>query len=129
MKRLLIIADDAFVVQAIRLALRQTPGFQVVGFLDGRGPVGLQLLELRPEVVIVDEMENPDDALDRLREVGGVTPDATALLLTVRSDQAWIEQAVKAGAQAVLSKTMHPVTLGTALRAAARRSTTCQSSS
>jgi DNA-binding NarL/FixJ family response regulator len=122
MKRLLIIADDTFVVRAIRLALRQTAGFQVVGSLDGHDPVGPQLAELRPEVVIVDEMENPDDALDRLREVGKVAPDATALLLTLRRDQAWIDQAVEAGAQTVLSKTVHPVALGTVLRAAAGRS-------
>src|SRR5881628_3693367 len=113
MKRVLIIADDAFVVQAIRLALRQTAGFQVVGSLDGRGPIGPQLLELRPEVVIVDDMQDPDDALDRLREVGEVTPDATPLLLTLRRDQAWLDQAVEAGARTVLSKTVHPVALGT----------------
>ena len=36
MKRLLIVADHSMVVDAIRLALRQTAGFQVVGFVDGR---------------------------------------------------------------------------------------------
>ena len=39
MKRLMIVADHSFVVQAIRLALRQTAGFQVVGFVDGRSAV------------------------------------------------------------------------------------------
>jgi DNA-binding NarL/FixJ family response regulator len=120
MKRLLIIADHAFVVQAIRLALRQTAGFQVVGFLDGRGPVGSQLLELRPEVVIVDDMQNPEDAIDRLRELGEVAPAAMALLLTERRDQQWIDQAFDAGAQTVLSKTVHPVALGTLLRETVR---------
>jgi DNA-binding NarL/FixJ family response regulator len=120
MKRLLIIADHPFVVQAIRLALRQTAGFHVVGFLDGRGPVGPQLLELRPEVVIVDDMQNPDDAIDRLREVGEVAPEATALLLTLSRDQQWIDQAFEAGAQTVLSKTVHPVALGTLLRESVR---------
>jgi DNA-binding NarL/FixJ family response regulator len=120
MKRLLIIADHPFVVEAIRLALRQTAGFQVVGFLDGRGPIGPQLLELRPEVVIVDDMQNPDDAIDRLREVGEVAPEATALLLTLRRDQEWIDLAFEAGAQTVLSKTVHPVALGTLLRESVR---------
>ena len=36
MKRLMIVADHSLVVHAIRLALRQTAGFQVVGFVDGR---------------------------------------------------------------------------------------------
>jgi NarL family two-component system response regulator LiaR len=117
MKRVSIVADDAFVVQAIRLALQEAKDVAVVGVLDGRGPVGRELLDLHPEVVVVDEMENRDDALARLREVREVAPDATALLLTLSRDQAWIDQAVDAGAQTVLSKTEHPRALGTVLRA------------
>lgn len=120
MKRVLIIADDAFVVHAIRLTLRGATDLEVVGSLDGRGPVGARLLELHPDLVIVDDMENPDDALDRLREVGKVLPDAAALLLTLRCDREWTDQALAAGAQTVLSKTVHPVVLGAALRAAKR---------
>jgi DNA-binding NarL/FixJ family response regulator len=121
MKRVLIIADDAFVVHAIRLTLREATDLEVVGSLDGRGSVGARLLELHPHVVIVDDMENPDDALDRLREVGNVLPDAAALLLTLRSEREWIDQALAAGAQTVLAKTVHPVVLGAALRSAERR--------
>jgi len=118
MKRVLIIADDAFVVQAIRLTLRGATDLDVVGSLDGRGPVGAQLVDLHPHLVIVDDMENPDDALDRLREIGKVLPDAAALLLTLRCDREWTDQALAAGAQTVLSKTAHPVVLGAALRSA-----------
>jgi DNA-binding NarL/FixJ family response regulator len=116
MKRLLIIADHPFVVQAIRLALRQTAGFQVVGFVDGRVSVAPQLMDTRPDVVLVDDMQDPNDALDRLREVGDVLPDAITLLLTVRRETEWIDQAFEAGAQTVLSKTVHSVALGTLLR-------------
>ena len=120
MKRLLIIADHSFVVQAIRLALRQTSGFQVVGFLDGRASIAPQLIDMRPEVVIVDDMQDPDDALDRLREVSEVLPDAITLLLTVRRESEWVDQAFEAGAQTVLSKSVHPVALGTLLRECVR---------
>jgi DNA-binding NarL/FixJ family response regulator len=120
MKRLLIIADHSFVVQAIRLALRQTSGFQVLGFLDGRMSIAPQLIDMRPEVVLVDDMQDPKDALDRLREISDVMPDAIALLLTTRRDSEWIDQAFEAGAQAVFSKTVHPVALGTLLRECVR---------
>jgi DNA-binding NarL/FixJ family response regulator len=120
MKRLLIIADHSFVVQAIRLALRQTSGFLVVGFLDGRLTIAPQLIDARPDVVLVDDMQDPDDALDRLREVREVMPDAIALLLTTRRDSEWVDQAFEAGAQTVLSKTVHPVALGTLLRECVR---------
>ena len=116
MKRLMIVADHSFVVQAIRLALRQTAGFQVVGFFDGRGPVTDALVQLRPDVVLVDDMQETENALARLREVGEHAPQAKALLLTLRMDNAWLDEAFEAGAHAVVSKTVHPVSLGTLLR-------------
>ena len=116
MKRLMIVADHSFVVQSIRLALRQTAGFQVVGCFDGRTPVSRALAELRPDVVLVDDMQEPDAALARLGEVTEECPDAKALLLTLRMDQEWLDQVFATGAHAVLSKAVHPVSLGTLLR-------------
>jgi DNA-binding NarL/FixJ family response regulator len=116
MKRLMIVADHSFVVQAIRLALRQTAGFQVVGFFDGRGSVRNALQELRPDVVLVDDMQETENALARLREVAEEAPQAKSMLLTLQMDPDWLEQAFEAGAQAVVSKTVHPVSLGTLLR-------------
>jgi DNA-binding NarL/FixJ family response regulator len=116
MKRLMIVADHSFVVQAIRLALRQTAGFQVVGFFDGRGPVRNALTELKPDVVLVDDMQETENALDRLREIAELAPQAKSLMLTLQMDADWLEQAFEAGAQAVVSKTVHPVSLGTLLR-------------
>src|SRR3954454_12020221 len=74
MKRLMIVADHSFVVQAIRLALRQTAGFQVVGFFDGRGSVRNALVELKPDVVLVDYMKEAENALARLREIAEDAP-------------------------------------------------------
>jgi DNA-binding NarL/FixJ family response regulator len=116
MKRLMIVADHSFVVQSIRLALRQTAGFQVVGCFDGRSSVSRALTELRPDVVLVDDMQEPEYALARLGEVTEEAPDAKALLLTLRMDQEWLDSVFATGAHAVLSKAVHPVSLGTLLR-------------
>jgi DNA-binding NarL/FixJ family response regulator len=116
MKRLLIVADHTLVVHAIRLALRQTAGFEVVGFVDGRQAIGAHLAETRPDVVLVDDMQDSQDALNRLREVDEFAPDAKALMLTVDMDDEWLDKAFEAGVAAVLSKSVHPVALGTLLR-------------
>jgi DNA-binding NarL/FixJ family response regulator len=116
MKRLLIVADHTLVVQAIRLALRQTAGFQVVGFVDGRQEIRSALLESKPDVVLVDDMQNPDHPLDRLREIAEHCPDAKSMLLTVRTEDDWLNDAFDAGAEAAISKSVHPVALGTLLR-------------
>jgi DNA-binding NarL/FixJ family response regulator len=115
MNRLLIVADHSLVAHAIRLALKQTAGFQVVGVIDGRVPARDALLELRPDVIL-----NPDHALARLRDAVEHVPTAQRLLLTLRMNDAWMNQAFEAGAHAVLSKTMHPVSLGTMLREVVR---------
>jgi DNA-binding NarL/FixJ family response regulator len=116
MQRLFIIADHSMVVQAIRLALRQTAGFQVVGFVDGRGPVVGALTQQQPDVVLVDEMQEREHALARIREVQDELPAATTLLLTQSKDGDWMEDVFAAGADAVLAKGIHPVALGTLLR-------------
>ena len=116
MKRLLIIADHSLVIHGIRLALRQTAGFQVAGFVDGRVPVAGTLERIAPDVVLMDDMQEPEHALDRLREVAAILPDAQSVLLTLRMDDEWLGEAFEAGAHAVISKTVHPVALGTLLR-------------
>jgi DNA-binding NarL/FixJ family response regulator len=116
MKRLMIVADHSFVVQAIRLALRQTAGFHVVGFFDGRNSITEALQQLKPDVVLVDDMQEIDCAMSRLREIGEETPDAKSLMLTLRMDSDALDAAFTAGAHAVVSKNVHPVSLGTLLR-------------
>ncbi|HMJ36861.1 MAG TPA: response regulator transcription factor [Baekduia sp.] len=116
MKRLLIVADHSLVVQAIRMALRQTAGFHVVGFVDGRHSIGDRLAASRADVVLVDDMQNPEHPLERLREIADELPDAKTLLLTTRVDAKWFDDAFEAGAEAVISKAVHPVALGTLVR-------------
>jgi DNA-binding NarL/FixJ family response regulator len=116
MKRLMIVADHSLAVHAIRLALRQTAGFRVVGFFDGRGSIRQALLDLNPDVVVVDDMQYSGSALARMREIADAAPEAKSLLLTLRMDQDWLDEAFEAGVDAVVSKTVHPVSLGTLMR-------------
>jgi DNA-binding NarL/FixJ family response regulator len=128
MKRLIIIADHSLVAHSIRLALKQTTGFRVVGVIDGRTTARDALMDLRPDVVLVDEMQDaradgaqrPDHAFARLREAADHAPGAQRLLLTLRMDEERLNEVFEAGAHAVLSKGMHPVSLGTMLREVVR---------
>jgi DNA-binding NarL/FixJ family response regulator len=128
MKRLLIVADHSLVAHSIRLALKQTAGFQVIGVIDGRVSARAALLELCPDVVLVDDMHDPrtdgardpDYALARLRDATEHVPAAQRLLLTLRMDEGWMNAVFEAGAHTVLSKSMHPVSLGTMLREVVR---------
>ena len=107
MKRLVIVADHSFVVEAIRLALRQTAGFQIVGYVDGRTSNPGALAQARPDVVLVDDMNQPPAAVERIRETRAAIPEAQIMVLTLRMD---------AGADAIVCKAVHPVSLGNLVR-------------
>jgi DNA-binding NarL/FixJ family response regulator len=119
-KRLMVVADQSLVLHAIRRTLRQTAGFTVVGLVDGRRPIAAQLEQLAPDVVLVDDMQGADQAPARLREIRAERPDAMAILLATDMDDDRLGDAFEAGADAALSKAMHPIALGTMLREVVR---------
>jgi DNA-binding NarL/FixJ family response regulator len=82
--------------------------------------VRTHIFEHQPDVVLVDDMQDPDHAVARLREVTSIAPEAKLLFLTLTMDDDVLEEAFDAGADAVLSKTVHPIAMGTLLRETVR---------
>jgi DNA-binding NarL/FixJ family response regulator len=119
-KRLMIVTDNSFAAQSIRLALRQTAGFEVIGFVDGTMPLGERVADAHVDVVVVDDMQEPEMALTRLQELATLCPDAKRIFLTMRMDDESLSQVFEVGAQAVISKAVHPVSLATLLREISR---------
>jgi DNA-binding NarL/FixJ family response regulator len=119
-KRLMIVADNSFAAQSIRLALRQTAGFQVVGFVDGSAPITPRIAELDPQLIVIDDTQEPEHARERLDELVQIVPSAKRVFLTLRMDDETIQQAFEHGAEAVISKSVHPVSLATLLREISR---------
>src|SRR5947209_9799900 len=116
MKRLAIVADRTSMVDAFRLVLRQTTGFQLVAVIDGRCELPSRILELAPEVVLVDEMHDRSAVVSRVREVAAALPTSHIIFLASAMDRAATAEVLDAGAHAVISKSVHPVTLATLLR-------------
>ena len=120
MMRLMIVADNSFAAQSVRLALRQTAGFQVIGFVDGSVPIGTKAAELAPEMIVVDDTHEPEHAIARLQELTTLLPNAKRVFLTMRMDDDRLADVFEAGAEAVISKAVHPVSLATLLREISR---------
>jgi DNA-binding NarL/FixJ family response regulator len=115
-RRLLVIAQHPFVAEGIRLALRQTSGFRVIGFVDGRREAGDRIAGAAPDVVLVDDMHAPDLAACRIQEAVAAAPGAKVLVLTTDMSPTWQRAVFLAGADALVSKDCHPVALGTLVR-------------
>jgi DNA-binding NarL/FixJ family response regulator len=118
--RLMIAADNSFAAQSVRLALRQTAGFQVIGFVDATDPVTNRVAELQPDIVVVDDTPEPGQSVKRMRELAQLLPEAKLVFLTLHMDNEALQAVFEAGATAAISKTVHPVSLATLLREISR---------
>ena len=125
MKTMAIVADSSFVIETIRLALRNTAGLKLLGKVDGRtdvrGPIG----HAQPDVILVDEMRSAEDALERIRECREQTPDSSIVLLTMRMEDDAVAKAIDAGVDACVSKTTHLPSLGTLIHEIVERNIVC----
>ena len=111
-----IVTDNGFAAEAIRRSFRGTSGVRVAGYVDGRRACGAAVAEARPDVVIVDEMTWSANAVARIAEIRRAVPAAKIIVLTAEPDAPWLGDAVRAGADAAIAKTVQPTTLGLLVR-------------
>ncbi len=122
MQSLVVVADDLAAVRSNRFALRQVACFRVVATIDGRASVTTALARLQPQVVLIHDMCQRRNLLTRIRESAEATPQATIVLLSARVDAAAVDEALDAGAHAVIARDLPPSVLGTVLREVVRGS-------
>jgi DNA-binding NarL/FixJ family response regulator len=98
MKRLFIVGDDEFMVQAMRFALRYTSGVSLFGVVDGHGNIRQAVREADPDLVAIDGMNDPVAASTRVLQVREEAPDAKILLLTAPLEPEAVDRVLDAGA-------------------------------
>jgi DNA-binding NarL/FixJ family response regulator len=101
MKRLFIVGNDAFIVHAIRVALRYSSGVSVFGVIDGQGSVREAVREAQPDVVIVDGLRDAQAGVDHLREIREEAPSALVVLLSAPLEHPALHEVLEAGAIAM----------------------------
>ncbi len=118
--RLLIVDDHQFFRWGLRLACDLEEDFEVVGEAEnGREAVELAR-RIRPDVVLMD-VEMP--ILDGVQATGLIAeenPETRIIVLTVFQKDAYVFEAIKAGAWGYLLKGVDEQVLGEAIRAAHR---------
>jgi len=115
-KRLVVVAEDSLIVEAIAIALRKSGEFNLVGHLDGRSATAGAILDASPEVVLIDEMECSDQPIALIREIKAVDASVMVIVLALSPEAAWVDEMFAAGASAAVSKSTQPGALATLIR-------------
>jgi DNA-binding NarL/FixJ family response regulator len=104
-KLTLLLGDDHTLVrQGLRKILEDRPDWEVVAECgDGREAVR-QALDLRPEVAILDIGMPLLTGIEATRQIVRRAPEVRILILSMHSDEAYVTQALQAGAIGYLLK-------------------------
>ncbi len=101
----LLLADDHRIVrQGLRALLNAVPDFQLAGEASD-GPEALRLAErLQPNVLVLDLMMPGLNGLDVARQVARRSPRTRIIILSMHSNEAYVLEALRAGASAYVLK-------------------------
>lgn len=116
----LLVDDHPVVIEGLRKVLATAPDLSVTGEAHDAAGALERSRALKPDVILLD-LRMPGaggiQAVRRLREIG---PTPAVIILTSYGDQAYVRQALEAGANGYLLKSTPPDQLIAAIRAAAR---------
>jgi len=116
--RVLVADDHRLMLAAVRRALGDAEGFEIVGEVSVGSHVVPAVRETKPDVVLLDLRMPELDGLACLERLRKHDPTIAVVILSSYSDAAQIEAARQAGARGYVVKTVEPVDLATVLRTA-----------
>jgi DNA-binding NarL/FixJ family response regulator len=114
-----LVADDhRLMLAAVRRALTDVEGFEIVGEVSIGTQVVPAVRDTAPDIVLLDLRMPGLDGLACLERLRKHDPTLAVVILSSYSDPEQIEAARVAGARAYVVKTVEPVDLGGVLRTA-----------
>jgi DNA-binding NarL/FixJ family response regulator len=116
-KRIVLVADNSLIVEALRVGLRKSGEFNLVGYVDTRRATAATIVSVQPDSVLLDDADRSERAVELLRELKLEAPDLSVIVLTLEMSPEWLDHVFNAGATGVISKATHPLALSTLLRA------------
>jgi DNA-binding NarL/FixJ family response regulator len=116
MQRLVVVADNSLISEAIAIGLRKSGEFKLLGHVDARSMSWRAIVDAGPDVMLIDDMDRSELALDLIRRVKAERPGVAVIVLTMGDDIDWFDAVFEAGAIAAIGKATHPAALATLVR-------------
>ena len=118
--RVVLVDDHAIVRTGLKAVLAEAPEIDVVGEASG-GNEAVELLTRTPaDVVVMDLSMSDGDGLTATREITATYDGTRVLVLTMHSEEAYLEAVLEAGSSGYLGKATADRDLVEAVRAVAR---------
>jgi DNA-binding NarL/FixJ family response regulator len=116
-----VLADDHDILrQGLKMLLSLQPEMEVVGEASTGQEAVSQVLELHPQVVVLD-ISMPDmDGLEACKQIRAQAPATNVLILTMHESEEYFFQALRAGAAGYLVKKAAPSDLHMAILSVAQ---------
>ncbi len=101
----IVIVDDHLILrQGIRLLIQSDPDLELIGEA-GDGQEALELVRnLKPDILVLDLMMPGMNGLEVMREVKRIHADTKVVVLSMHSKEAYVLEALRAGASAYVLK-------------------------
>jgi two-component system, NarL family, response regulator LiaR len=113
--RLLVADDHGLMVEAIRLALKDRPEFEIVGAADSGSQVLPLVQRTKPDLVLLDLRMPGMDGLVCIRLLRERAPSVKIAVLSGMDSDEMVTEALRLGASAFISKRVEPHELPQAL--------------
>jgi DNA-binding NarL/FixJ family response regulator len=115
-KRLVVVADNSLIVEAIAIGLRKSGEFTVHSHVDGRRASVRTIIDALPDVVLMDDMGQSTEVVELIKQIKAEQDGIAVIVLTLAMDPEWLDDVFDAGAAGAISKATHPVALTTLVR-------------
>jgi two-component system response regulator NreC len=116
--RVLLADDHAIVREGIRLCLEGMGDMEVIAEADDGHQAVRQVAELRPDVAVLDVTMPRLNGIEALRQIKRDYPRTAVVVLSMHDNEAYVTQALRAGAAGYVLKRTVATELGAAIRAA-----------
>jgi DNA-binding NarL/FixJ family response regulator len=116
MTRVVVVADSGAALAALTAAVETVEAAYIVRHACGRSALDRLLAALAPDLVVIGDLGSAELALARLAEARRAAPAAKVVVLSDRPEAAWLADALRADAAAVLPGNLDARTLGVVLR-------------
>jgi DNA-binding NarL/FixJ family response regulator len=114
--RLVVVADNSLIVEAIVIGLRQSGEFKLLGHVEARAVSWRAIVEADPEVVLIDDTEPTSQNLDLITRLKAERPKIAVIVLAMDMDEHRLSDLFAAGADGAIAKSTHPAALATLVR-------------